>query len=184
MIEDVRYALRQLRKNPGFAAAAVMTLGLGIGAAAAMFGLIQGVLLSPPPYADPDRLVLVSPSRVDGQPYTQGTTIGQWVAWRTASRDPRAARALSLDLQLPGAARRQRVAGRHGRHAGLLPDARGEAAARAASSPRPRRAGRRCRRPASSSATTCGSGSSTAIPDIIGTTSASAGCRRRCRSSA
>ena len=58
MIEDVRYALRQLRKNPGFAAAAVMTLGLGIGSAAAMFGLIQGVLLSPPPYTDPDRLVL------------------------------------------------------------------------------------------------------------------------------
>ena len=86
MIEDVRYALRQLRKNPGFAAAAVMTLGLGIGTAAAMFGLIQGVLLSPPPYSDPDRLVLVSPSRVDGQPYTQGSTIGQWVDWRTSSR--------------------------------------------------------------------------------------------------
>jgi putative ABC transport system permease protein len=86
MIEDVRYALRQLRKNPGFAAAAVMTLGLGIGAAAAMFGLIQGVLLSPPPYSDPDRLVLVSPSRVDGQPYAQGSTIGQWIDWRTTSR--------------------------------------------------------------------------------------------------
>jgi putative ABC transport system permease protein len=86
MIEDIRYALRQLRKNPGFAAAAVMTLGLGIGAAAAMFGLIQGVLLSPPPYSDPDRLVLVSPSRLDGRPYTQGSTIGQWIEWRTASQ--------------------------------------------------------------------------------------------------
>jgi putative ABC transport system permease protein len=86
MIEDVRYALRQLRKNPGFAAAAVMTLGLGIGASAAMFGLIQGVLLSPPPYSKPDRLVLVSPTRVDGEPYTQGNTIGQWIDWRTRSR--------------------------------------------------------------------------------------------------
>ena len=57
MLEDLRYASRQFRKNPGFAVAAVITLGLGIGAAAAMFVLIQGVLLSPPPYADPDRLV-------------------------------------------------------------------------------------------------------------------------------
>ena len=86
MIEDVRYALRQLLKNPGFAAAAVITLGLGIGAAAAMFGLIQGVLLTPPPYADPDRLVLVSPQRLDGRPYTSGSSIGQWVDWRTSSR--------------------------------------------------------------------------------------------------
>src|SRR5687767_3662771 len=86
MYDDFRFALRQLRKNPGFAAAAVITLGLGIGAAAAMFGLIQGVLLSPPPYANPDRLMLLSPSRVDGQPYTQGSTIGQWIDWRTSSR--------------------------------------------------------------------------------------------------
>jgi putative ABC transport system permease protein len=86
MIEDVRYALRQLRKNPGFAAAAVMTLALGIGAAAAMFGLIQGVLLSPPPYSRPDRVVLLSPTRIDKEPYTNGSTLGQWIDWRTTSR--------------------------------------------------------------------------------------------------
>ena len=84
MRDDFRFALRQLRKNPGFAAIAVITLGLGIGAAAAMFGLIQGVLLSPPPYADPDRVMLVSPARTDGRPYTRGATIGQWVSWRQA----------------------------------------------------------------------------------------------------
>ena len=84
MTDDVRFALRQLRKNPGFAAIAVVTLGLGIGAAAAMFGLVQGVLLSPPPYADPGRLVLVTPARLDGGTYNRGATIGQWNAWRQA----------------------------------------------------------------------------------------------------
>jgi putative ABC transport system permease protein len=84
MLEDCRFAFRQLRKNPGFAAIAVITLGLGIGAAAAMFGLIQGVLLSPPPYADPGRVVLISPARTDGRPYMRGATIGQWVSWQKA----------------------------------------------------------------------------------------------------
>jgi putative ABC transport system permease protein len=86
MIDDLRYALRQLRKNVGFAGIAVLTMGLGIGAAAAMFGLIQGVLLAPPPYANPDRLVLVSPTRVDGEPYGRGSTVGQWMSWRDTSR--------------------------------------------------------------------------------------------------
>ena len=86
MIEDIRYAGRQLRKRPGFTAAAIVTLGLGIGGAAAMFGLIQGVLLSPPPYADPDRLILLSPARLDRQPYLQGSTIGQWLDWRASTR--------------------------------------------------------------------------------------------------
>jgi putative ABC transport system permease protein len=84
MTEDVRFAFRQLRKNPGFAAIAIVTLGLGIGAAAAMFGLIQGVLLSPPPYANPSRVMLISPKRIDGGPYTRGATIGQWLSWRQA----------------------------------------------------------------------------------------------------
>src|SRR5262245_10748641 len=85
MIEDVRYGLRQLRKNPGFTIVAVLTLGLGIGMASAMFGLIQGVLLSPPPYAEPGRLVLISPARIDGQPFDQTPTTQQWVGWRDGS---------------------------------------------------------------------------------------------------
>jgi putative ABC transport system permease protein len=84
MMDDVRYAFRQLRTHPAFAFVAVATLAIGIGAAAAMFGLVQGVLLSPPPYADPDRLVLVTPVRVDGQPYTRTPTTAQWLAWRRA----------------------------------------------------------------------------------------------------
>jgi putative ABC transport system permease protein len=86
VIEDLRYTLRQFRKAPGFTSAAIVTLALGIGAAAAMLVLIQGVLLSPPPYMNPDRLVFISSSRIDGQPYMQGSTIGQWIDWRTSSR--------------------------------------------------------------------------------------------------
>jgi putative ABC transport system permease protein len=84
MMDEIRYAFRQLRTHPAFAVVAVATLAVGIGAAAAMFGLIQGVLLSPPPYAQPDRLVLVTPVRVDGQPYARVPTTAQWLAWRRA----------------------------------------------------------------------------------------------------
>src|ERR1022692_3497635 len=57
---DVRYALRTARKNPAFAATAVIVLALGIGGNAAMFSVIRAVLLKPLQYQDPDRLVQVS----------------------------------------------------------------------------------------------------------------------------
>jgi predicted permease len=59
MLTDIRYALRQLRKNPGFTATIVITLGLGIGATAAIFTLVYDVLLKPLPFAHADQLVTV-----------------------------------------------------------------------------------------------------------------------------
>jgi putative ABC transport system permease protein len=88
---DVAYAIRGLRRNPGFTAATVVTLAIGIGAATAVFSVVNAVLLEPLPYKDADRLVRLVERAAPANPSAQllrrtGLSGTELTAWRKASR--------------------------------------------------------------------------------------------------
>jgi len=84
VLHDLRFAVRMLLKRPGFTVLAALTLAVGIGATAAVFSLVEGVLLTPPPYRDPDRLVIVPSVRVDSQQVEriEGMPAIHWMDWQ------------------------------------------------------------------------------------------------------
>lgn len=91
MLQDLRFAIRLLRRNPSFAAAAVLTIALGVGLNGAVFALVRSVLLRPLPFRDPDRVVLLwanSPTQpgatIDRSDMPQ--TGGDFLDWRAYGR--------------------------------------------------------------------------------------------------
>jgi hypothetical protein len=103
--QDVRYAFRQLRRNPGFAATAIVTLALGIGLNTAIFSAAYGVLWRPLPYPDPDRLIIIQSAQ---QTETGPRTFTTWAPMSYEGLRPRAttldhlAAYSSINAQLTG----------------------------------------------------------------------------------
>jgi predicted permease len=96
LLQDVKYALRTLSKKPGYAAVTILTLAIGIGANAAIFGAVRAVLLRPLPFPEPERIVQIYSTTV-ARPLGPGGTASppDFVDWRTDSTSFTAMAAIS-----------------------------------------------------------------------------------------
>ena len=78
LLQNLRYALRQLRHSPGFTATAIVSLALGIGATTAVFSVVWAILMDPYPYANPDRMIHLRLVNAAGKERGFGLTAPQW----------------------------------------------------------------------------------------------------------
>src|SRR5207249_11664062 len=81
-MSEVRYAIRQLLKSPGFALVAIVGLALGIGANVAFFGVVNSIFLRPLPYREPDRLVRLSSTNEAQNLRRVGLSYSRYIAGR------------------------------------------------------------------------------------------------------
>jgi putative ABC transport system permease protein len=86
LLHDVRFAFRSLCRRPGFAAVAVLVLGLGIGANTAIFSVVDAVVLRPLPYANPEQLVVVGLGNQPGRPFRGTASWPTFRDWRDGSQ--------------------------------------------------------------------------------------------------
>jgi len=100
MTRNLRLALRRLRRSPGFAAVAILTIGLGIGANVAIFSLVDGVLLAPLPYQDSDRLVAIWEENAQRAGEPNVANPGNFSAWRERAASFESMSAVSLGMSV------------------------------------------------------------------------------------
>src|SRR5712692_10138663 len=109
-MNDLKFALRQLLKNPGFTAVAVLTLALGIGANTALFSVVNGVLLKSLPYPEPGQLVFIYQKTSQFQ--REGDTYPNFLDWQKDNRSFVAIAAYrEQDFNLTGAGEPERLRG-------------------------------------------------------------------------
>src|SRR4051812_1161354 len=88
LLKDLRHSLRMFRENPGFTAAAVSALMIGVGLNTAIFSVVDTVLLKPPPFADSDRIVMFMNTSPRGQgPGASPAKFNHWRAQTSVVQD-------------------------------------------------------------------------------------------------
>jgi putative ABC transport system permease protein len=107
LLQDLRYALRTLRRSPGFTLVALATLALGVGATCAVFTVLSAVLLRPLPFADPGRLVMVWETMPGNG--ARGAAPANFLDWRRESRSFAALAGYFEDTRTVGGDRPERV---------------------------------------------------------------------------
>src|ERR1044072_5069347 len=115
-LQELRYGLRTLVKNPGFAAVAIIALALGIGANTAIFSVVNGILLRPLPYKEPQRLAILWETQTNMQSETGDSNFpvaaGNFLDWQQQNQTFEQMAAFhSQTLNLTGSGEPERVGG-------------------------------------------------------------------------